>query len=191
MYMTEKREFYERVYFHELNKQAQIYEKLRLPIAILILIVPVHFFAISEIWNNIKSVIDISDLYNKIMSDLFTVIVLPSLAVITIAILFFLVRFIYKALTTWTYYEASLEEFNEYYDRLINYYREYSNENQDPQKLELLVVETFEKDLTEQLMKCENHNREVNMARNAYIKYFMQTLPLYIVSVALLALPNF
>ena len=129
--------------------------------------------------------------YDKIMSDLFTVIVLPSLAVITIAILFFLVRFIYKALTTWTYYEVSLEEFNEYYDRLINYYREYSNENQDPQKLELLVVETFEKDLTEQLMKCENHNREVNMARNAYIKYFMQTLPLYIVSVALLALPNF
>ena len=49
MNITEKRKFYERVYFYELDKREQIYVRLRLPIAILTFMVPINFFLVTEV----------------------------------------------------------------------------------------------------------------------------------------------
>ena len=95
----------------------------------------------------------------------------------------------HKALTSWTYYEVSLKDFDEHYDKLPKYYKKYSDENQDKQKLELIAEKTFEKDLTRQLMECEDHNRKINMARNDCIRWFIQLLLLYLVIIALSLLP--
>ena len=172
MNLKEKRKFYEKVYFFELDKRENIYTKLRLPIAILTFIGSFNLFLITETIPSISEKFIILSVSNVFM-------------VSSSFILIYLGYCIYNVLTDWTYHEVSPKDFDEHYDKLIRYYQKDSGEEQDEQKSELIVREPFEKDLTRQLMECANYNHNINIERNAYIVRFIEVLPLYLVVLAL------
>ncbi|MBC6414514.1 MAG: hypothetical protein GDA45_06510 [Chromatiales bacterium] len=171
MDIKERREFYEKVYFYELDKPEKLYARLRLPLAILIFIIPINFFLISEV------ITSISD------GSIISVVLIISIS--SLLILLYLLYCIYRMLTGWTYYEVSLKDFDEHYGRLIEYYKKWSDEDRDKQKAELMARETFEKDLTQQLVECTNHNQNLNLVRSAYIIKLIKILPYYTIFIAL------
>ncbi len=169
---TEKRKFYEKVYFYELEKREQIYVRLKLPIAILTFMVPINFFLIGKA---------VAFAWEQSM-----IISIPSaFMIISSSILVYLLYCIYKVLTKWIYYEVSLKGFDEYYDRLTEYYKKDLDKYRNKQELELTVREIFEKDLTQQFMKYADYNHNINLARNAYIVRFIEVLPSYSIVITL------
>ena len=152
MDITEKRKFYERVYFFELDKRERIYTRLKLSITVLIFMASINFFLITEAITLILKMP-----YTFIVISLFVFII-----VISLCILIYLWHCIYKAFSGWTYHEVSPKDFDEYFD-------------EDLSKAE----ETFEKNLTRWLMKCADHNHNINLERNAYIVRFIRILPYY------------
>ena len=172
MNRTEKRKFYEKVYFYELEKREQIYSRLKLPIAILTFMAPVNFFligkAVAFAWQ--QSVI----------------ISIPNaLTIVSLSILIYLSYCVYKVLNKQTYHEVSLRSFDEYYDRLMKCRKKDFDQGQNKQDLELTVREILEKNLTQQFMKYTDYNRNINLARIAYIVRFIQVLPSYSIVIAL------
>ena len=71
------------------------------------------------------------------------------------------------------YHEISLRGFDKYYSKLVDYYGKHFDEGQDKAR------ETFEKDITQQIMECASHNRSLNLKRTAYIIRFIKMLPFY------------
>ena len=59
------------------------------------------------------------------------------------------------------------------------------DQGQNKQDLELTVREILEKNLTQQFMKYTDYNRNINLARIAYIVRFIQVLPSYSIVIAL------
>ncbi len=169
---TEKRKFYEKVYFYELEKREQIYSRLKLPIAILTFMAPINFFLIGKAaalaWQ--QSII---------------ISILNALIIVSLSILIYLSYCIYKVLTKWTYHEVSLRGFDEYYDRLIECCKRDFDQGRNKQDLELTVKKILEKNLTKQFMKYTDYNHNINVVRNAYIVRFIQVLPSYSIVIAL------
>ena len=169
---TEKRKFYEKVYFYELEKREQIYARLKLPIAILTFMVPINFFLIGKAaafaWQ--QSII----------------ISIPNaLIIISLSILIYLSYCVYKVLNKWTYHEVSLKSFDEYYDRLMEFRKRDFDQDRNKHDLELTVRKIFEKNLTQQFMKYTDYNHNINLARIAYIVRFIEVLPSYSIIIAL------
>ena len=169
MDITERRKFYERVYFFELDKRERIYTRLKLSITVLIFMASINFFLITEAITLIFKMP-----YTFIVISLFVFII-----VISLCILIYLSHCIYKAFSGWTYHEVSPKDFDEYYGRLIEHYKEHFDGDLSK------AGEALEKNLTQQLMECADHNHNINLERNAYIIRFIRILPFYPVVLAL------
>ena len=166
MDITERRKFYERVYFFELDKRERIYTRLKLPITVLTYMASINFFLITEAITLIFKNFVIFNMPNAFI-------------VISLYVLIRLSHCIYKVLSGWIYNEVSPKDFDEYYDKLIEYYKKYFDEDLSK------VGKTLEKNLTRQLMEYANHNQNINLKRNAYIVKFIEILPYYSVVLVL------
>ena len=180
MDIKERKKFYEKVYFYELDRRDRIYTKLRLPITILTFMGSVNFFLIT------KLLVSYIGPYNAINIILGITVILLS-----ISMFIYLLRCIYHVLVGWVYHEVSLKDFEEYYDKLAEHYKKYNSENLNEQKLKLMIEEIFEKTLTQQLVRCTYHNHKVNIAKGKYILNFIEALPAYLFFLALLYAVSF
>ena len=162
MDITERKKFYEKVYFHELDSRDRIHMKIRLPVTVLTFMGSINFFLITKVF--------------ALGSELSIKLVIPSIfTILSILIFIYLVRCIYQVLIGWEYHKVSLKGFEGYYNQLTEHYKKYYDE----QKLASIVKETFEKSLAQQLMKYADHNLNINLAREAYLVRFIKILPFY------------
>ena len=174
MDITERKKFYEKVYFYELDRRDQIYMKLRLPITVLTFTASVNFFLITKL------------LASYIASHSTANIIGIAAILLSILILIYLLRCIYRVLIGWVYNEISLQDFEKYYDKLVEHYESYDSENHNEQEAKLMAEEIIEKTLTRQLVEYAHHNRKINLARGNYIVKFIKALPFYLLLLALL-----
>ena len=180
MDIKERKKFYEKVYFYELDRRDQIYGKLRLPITVLTFTTSVNFFLVT------KLLVSYIDPYNATNFILGAAVILLSISILT-----YLLHCIYRVLVGWEYNEVSLKDFEEYYDKLAEHYKKYNRENLNEQELKLMTEETFEKTLTQQLVECTDHNHKINIAKGNYILNFIEALPAYLFFLALLYAASF
>ena len=172
MDITERKNYYEKVYFYELDRRSKIHMEIRLPIAILTYMASVNFFLITEVF-----ALGSESSIKLVMASIFTTI--------SVCILAYLLRCIYRALIGWVYHEVSLEDFEKYHKELTEYYKEYYVIDHDEQKLALMVRETLEKNLAQQFMECADYNHNLNLEREGYINRSIQGLPFYLFSLTL------
>ena len=166
MNITERKKFYEKLYFYELDSRDKIYMKIRLPITILTFMASINFFLIAKVF--------------VLGSELSIKLVMPSMfTILSVLILIYLLHCIYQALIGRTYHEVSFKDFEKYYNQLTEYYKKYYGKDYDEQKLALMADETFEKNLAQQLMEYADHNRNVNVERGGYLMRFIKILPFY------------
>ena len=168
MDITERQKFYEKVYFHELDQREKIYAKPNLLVLSLTSMAAI----------NAVLIVIIFDLGSE--ASLMSIV----LGIFSVLILICLLYCIYRALTGWVYHKIPLKGFEKHHNEMIEYYKEYYSEDHNEQKLELMAKETFQENLTQQLMVCADHNSKINQKRNTYIIWFTQILLLYLAVLA-------
>lgn len=177
MDIQERRKFYQSIYFYELDMRDKIYMKSRLPVAILVVMIPVNIFLIKGIYTASGFVFSFSWF----------------LGVLSLLLLGRLMYYIHRGIVGWEYSVVPLEKIEEYFDALKTHYEEYyktyykehsiPTDKQEPIKI---ARRTFEKNLVEQFLEFSLTNQRNNQERSACITRFFKLLPFYFLVLVIL-----
>jgi len=173
MNMQRREDFYEDVYFHEMNKRESIYARSRLVLSISGLLASVSFWVAEKILQLILSSAVILD-----PLSLFAI----GLSVSIFAYLFYCV---YRSLVYGKYYEIPMSILDAQYDRLVKHYEKYHGKR-SKQEVELMIREAFDKQLIKWIAKCNERNQNTNLFRSTYVTKCFNIFPLYLFALALL-----
>jgi len=146
MNMNRGGKFYEKAYFHEMNRQADIDSRLKLSVSVFALLASVGVFLAEKIFESIVNA-------DAILSAW-------SLLVIAFSIVIFgyLCYCVYRSLVGWKYHEIPLTKLGKYYNGLKQHYGEYRSAY-SKQKVELMIEKAFERKLVQYFVECAEYNQ--------------------------------